>query len=385
MALILLTRVLFSLLSLVILAGAAYLGWLWYEGMDVQDASGIVLHTRGPLWWFVAALGLLVWSFVGRSVSLMLIPKGTDDPKEQRGVGAYVSAPDGSQLYVEEYGLKSGPTLVLTHGWGLDSTAWWYAKRDLATKFRIVVWDLPGQGCSTQPTDGRYTIDRMAQSLGAVVASIDSGPVILGGHSIGGMVTQTFWRAAPTALRERVVGLVLINTTYRNPLHTMWLSPLWLALRWPFIEPMIWLQWALSPLYWISNWQSYMSGSMQISTRLTSFGRFATRGQVNFAARLCCEGSPGVQAKGDLAMFRWDVLADLPSIDVPVLAIAGTRDIITVPGASERIVQAAPHARIVLMDGCGHLGMLERADAYNDAISIFAQDVFADGNGVDRK
>jgi pimeloyl-ACP methyl ester carboxylesterase len=265
----------------------------------------------------------------------------------------------------------------LTHGWGLNATAWFYTKHALTNRFRLVVWDLPGLGRSKPPTDGKFTIDRFAEALGAVVRSAGSGPVILVGHSIGGMTTQTFWRACPDDLRQRVAGVVLVDTTYENSLRTMWLSPLWQALRWPVIEPMSWLTIILSPLIWLSSWQGYLSGSNQLVMRLTGFGRFATRGQVDFTARLACKGSPAVQAKGNLAMFRWSATEVLPAISVPMLVLAGTKDIVTLPRASKFIADTAPAARLLQIDGAGHMGFMERADLYNEAIADFATKVFA--------
>jgi len=266
---------------------------------------------------------------------------------------------------------------VLTHGWGLNANAWWYAKHALAARFRLVLWDLPGLGRSKMPEDGKITIDRFAEALGAVVQASGPGRVILVGHSIGGMATQTFWRACPQSLRAQIAGMVLVDTTYENPIRTMWLSPLWRALRWPVIEPLFWLTIALSPLVWLASWQGYLSGSNQLAMRLTGFGRFATRGQVDFTARLACKGSPGVQAKGNLAMFRWSVTELLPAVDLPMLVLTGTKDIVTLPSASELIADAAPQARIFKVQGAGHMGFMERSEAYNGAIVEFADEVFA--------
>lgn len=191
------------------------------------------------------------------------------------------------------------------------------------------------------------------------------------------MTTQTFWRACPEDLRQRVAGVVLVDTTHEDPLRTMWLSPLWRALRWPVIEPMMWLTILLSPLVWLSSWQGYLSGSNQLVMRLTGFGRFATRGQVDFTARLACKGSPGVQAKGNLAMFRWKATEVLPTIHVPVLVLAGTKDIVTLPSASKLIADKAPRARLIQIEGAGHMGFMEQAEAYNEAIAAFADEVFA--------
>ena len=377
MPIITVPRFLFSLISLAILAGAVYLAWSWYEGYDVLYRDGTVRYFRGESWRLYTAIALAGWSFLGRFIVLMFIPAGQNDPREERGEASVVMAPDGSALHVETLGARDGPTLVLTHGWGLNGTAWWYTKYALAGRFRLVVWDLPGLGRSKPPKDGKITIDRFAEALGAVVRSSGSGPVILVGHSIGGMTTQTFWRACPQDLRQQVAGVVLVDTTHEDPLLTMWLSSLWRALRWPVIEPMMWITILVSPLAWLSSWQGYLSGSNQLVMRLTGFGRFATRGQVDFTARLACKGSPGVQAKGNLAMFRWKATEVLPAIQVPMLVLAGTKDIVTLPSASSQITDAAPRARLLKIEGAGHMGFMERADTYNQAIAAFAEETFA--------
>ena len=129
---------------------------------------------------------------------------------------------------------------------------------------------------------------------------------------------------------------------------------------------------ALSPLVWLSSWQSYLSGSSQLAMRLTGFGRHATRGQVDFTARLACKGSPGVQAKGNLAMFRWKATELLQAIPTPVLVLAGSKDIVTLPSASEFIAAQTPQGRVVVLEGAGHMGFMERAEAYDRAIAEFA-------------
>lgn len=375
MPIITLPRLLLSLLSLLILAAAVYLLWSWADGSFVRDADGVLRRVHGPPWLLYSGLGLLAWSFLGRFVVLMFFPKGKDEPRETRGEGRDVPGADGSTLHVESYGPAQAPaTLVLTHGWGLNSTAWYYAKRALADQFRLVVWDLPGLGKSRQPKDGKITLDRFAQDLGAVVQTTQ-GPVVLVGHSIGGMTTETFWRACPDELKRRVAGVVLVDTTFKDPLQTMWLSGLWRALRWPVIEPLCWLTILLTPVAWLASWQGYLSGMNQLAMRLTGFGRYATRGQVDFTARLACKGSPGVQAKGNLAMFRWEAGSVLPTIHVPVLILSGTKDIVTLPEASERMRDALPDATLLKLEGGGHMGFMEKAEAYNRAIGEFARRV----------
>ncbi len=79
-------------------------------------------------------------------------------------------------------------------------------------RFLLITWNLPGLGRSSSAKDGKVTLDRFAQALGAVIDSVD-GPVILVGHSIGGMATQTVWRARSATSKARVAGVALFDRT----------------------------------------------------------------------------------------------------------------------------------------------------------------------------
>lgn len=370
-----------SLLSWAVLAGGAYLLWTWAQGYEVRDAYGVWRHVHGPAWRLGVGAPLLAWSFLGRFVVLALMPKGDPVDIQHRERQALRLA-NGADLAVEVSGRRDGPTLILTHGWGLDSSAWSWLRPALEHRFRLVTWDLPGLGRSTAPKDGRLTLERLAEALAAVLDAHGQRPVVLIGHSIGGMTVQTLFRDRPEFARAKAAGVVLINTTYQNPLHTMVLSRLWLALQKPVLEPMSWATVALSPLIWLSNWQSYLSGSSQLAMRLTGFGRWATGRQVDAAARLTTQGSPAVQAKGNLAMFHWEGLARDNLIDCPALVIAGSKDIVTKPIAGELIASRIRGARMSIVDGAGHLGPMEAASAYAAEIAAFAEDAFRAPRGL---
>ncbi len=102
---------------------------------------------------------------------------------------------------------------------------WQYLRTTLADHFRIVVWDLAGLGKSHGPTNNDYSLEKMAHDLNAVLERVSpNGPVILIGHSIGGMTEQTFCRVHHDKLGQSVKGIVLLHTTYTNPLSTNMLA-----------------------------------------------------------------------------------------------------------------------------------------------------------------
>jgi pimeloyl-ACP methyl ester carboxylesterase len=366
-------RFITSLLGLIILGLVIYLLWSWNDGELVRQTDGDLVRIRDD-WRLWAALGLIAFSLLGRLVVLPLLAKpDTGEPShEDRGAGQIIDGANGARLYVEELGLQSGPTIILTHGWALDSTIWHYAKRDLGARFRVLVWDLPGLGKS----HGTISLENFAQNLAAIIEYSGANRVGLIGHSIGGMTIQTLARDNPAFFNSRVAGAVLVNTTYTNPLKTMILSGLVQALRKPVLEPLMRLTIWLQPLAWLSAWQSYLSGMAHVGNRL-GFGKYVTRSQLEHVTLLSTKNPPGNIQKGNLAMFRWDATGALGSVDVPVLLLAGDSDIVTKPEASTAIAGQARNGKLETIAGVNHMGFVERADAYNPAMGNFLERVLA--------
>jgi len=155
---------------------------------------------------------ILLFSFLGRPFVLLFKHPGNDDPQPERMAGRFIARPDGTRLHVEATGSPDVPALVLTDGWGADSDLWYYAKRDLSREFQVITWDLPGLGESSQPDNRDYSLEKMADDLRAVVATAGR-PVVLVGHSIGGMINLTFCRRYPAELGRSVAGIVQMNST----------------------------------------------------------------------------------------------------------------------------------------------------------------------------
>lgn len=366
-------RLIFGLLSLAILATAGVLLWTWYRGDIVYDLSNVAVRVRED-WRLWIGLALLAFSFGGRFVVLPMLARADKEPyRPRRGDGAAIDGASGSSLLVETTGPAEGPPLVLTHGWGLDSTIWTLAKRDLAQRFRLIMWDLPGLGRS-KTGQGRQSLELFAADLRTIIGLAGGRPVVLVGHSIGGMTIQTLARDAPEMFGREIAGVVLLNTTYTNPLKTMIFSKLLLALRKPVLEPIMHLTSWLWPLAWAGAWQSYWSGSAHIANRL-EFAKHVTRAQLEHTTLLGTRNPQGAIARGNLAMFRWDATGALNQISVPVLVIGGEQDIVTKAEASRVLAAAADPGDLQVVAEANHMGFVERADIYNRAIAAFANSV----------
>ena len=132
---------------------------------------------------------------------------------------------------MECYGREDAPPIILTHGWGANSTEWDYLKKELSEEFRLIVWDLPGLGRSTRPTNRDYSMENLSRHLDAVLALAGDQPAILLGHSIGGMITLTFCRLFLKAMGDRVRAIALVQTTHTNPVRTTNMAGLLTALE----------------------------------------------------------------------------------------------------------------------------------------------------------
>lgn len=160
----------FGLLSIALLGGGVYTLYQCYEGELVGN------------FYLISGIILVLWSFFGRFCSVALFRRpGNDEPSSMRiGDVKRINRPDGSVLQVEFYGSEDAQPLILVHGWGPNSTVWYYAKRQLSDRFRVIVWDLPGLGKSQPPKNHDYSLEKFARDLEAVLSLAGNKPANVG-------------------------------------------------------------------------------------------------------------------------------------------------------------------------------------------------------------
>ncbi|MGK5551670.1 alpha/beta fold hydrolase [Actinomadura kijaniata] len=167
-----------------------------------------------------AAVGLRRLA-VGR-IALRPDPDADEPFGELRGEPATVRADDGLPLHVEVDGPDDAPlTVVFCHGYCLTQDAWHYQRRDLpgrgpdGRRLRMVFWDQRSHGRSGRSAPTHATIDQTGSDLYAVLrATTRPGqPVVLVGHSMGGMSIMALAEAHPELFGDPVVGVALVNTS----------------------------------------------------------------------------------------------------------------------------------------------------------------------------
>jgi pimeloyl-ACP methyl ester carboxylesterase len=373
-----------GLLSLAVIGGAGYSLREWYRRSWVYDLDARRhVFDFDPGWnaetaFLAAGLALLAWSLLGGLISRLasrLLAGGAeaDDPgHEPIGEVRRIRRADGTELLATVHGPADAPPVVLTHGWGANKAEWNYLKRELGDRARLIAWDLPGLGGSARPPDNDHSLENMARALDEVLVATAGGrPAVLVGHSIGGMITLTYARLFPEALGTRVAGLALVQTTYTNPVRTTRGASIYTALEGPVLVPLLRLTIALSPLFRVLSWLSYLNGSAHQSTRRSGFAGRQRPGQVNFMARFQPHAPPSVVARGMFGMLAYDATATLPTIDVPTLVVPGDRDTVCLPEASERMIREIPGARSCPLSPGKHMALIEHHGDFAEALAGF--------------
>ncbi len=120
----------------------------------------------------------------------------------------YVAANDGTPLYVKDWGPKSGPVVVFSHGWPLNADSWESQMQFLAEHgYRVIAHDRRGHGRSGQPWTGN-NMDQYADDLDAVLRALDVKHATLVGFSTGGGEVARYIGRHGTA---RVAKAVLVS------------------------------------------------------------------------------------------------------------------------------------------------------------------------------
>ncbi|RVW01863.1 alpha/beta fold hydrolase [Rhodococcus xishaensis] len=136
----------------------------------------------------------------------------------QQGRPRVVEADDGVTLAVREYGdPDASVTVVFVHGHCLHTHSWArlrsHLTREWGPSIRMVFYDHRGHGESDSAPAHTYTIDQLGRDLDTVIQAVaPDGPIVLVGHSMGGMATLAYTRQHPEVVGNRVVGVGLLST-----------------------------------------------------------------------------------------------------------------------------------------------------------------------------
>ena len=291
-----------------------------------------------------------------------------------RGEPFEVTSFDGTRIYGERFG-SVGPTLVLSHGFSLNRTLWHHQCLDLATDRRVVAYDHRGHGLSARAESDDYSLDALARDMDAVVRACGDGPIMLVGHSMGGMALLTWCELFTERLGSIVDGIVLIDTTAADVLHGR-LAPAGRGVTAAAqgVQEIV-MRAMAGRARELDRIRLHGSGPSYLATRVMGFGRNPPPSQVDFVERMLASVPSDVWLRLMPAMMALDVTHVLADIKVPALVIAGERDRLTPPGAAERLARGLPDAELVVIGDAGHTPMLEAHARVTELLRDFSEQV----------
>ncbi|MFG2002664.1 alpha/beta fold hydrolase [Spirillospora sp. NPDC048911] len=311
-----------------------------------------------------AAVGLRHLA-VGR-VRLRPDPDAGEPFGELRGRGLTVLADDGLPLHVEIDGPDDAPlTVVFCHGYTLNQDAWHYQRRDLAAKGvkpRMVFWDQRSHGRSGRSKPTHATIDQTGADLHAVLRATvrPNEPVILVGHSMGGMSIMALAAAHPDLFGSQIKAVALVNTSSGDLAEMTLGLPLVLA---KVIRPL-----APSTLRGlgrraalVDRARGYGSDIAFMVTRKMAFAdKYVSPTVVDFLEQMIRTTPIDVIAEFYPALISHDKSAALETIGrVPALVLVGGEDRLTPAAHGRRIAELHPDAELVEVGDAGHVLPLE--------------------------
>lgn len=295
-----------------------------------------------------------------------------------------VVAADGTALHVEEVGPLNAPlTIVFAHGWALRMGSWYFQRTGLAGRgfgasgaadrkagptVRMVFYDQRSHGRSSRGSEPHPPISMLAQDLAAVLATaVPDGPLVLIGHSMGGMSVLGLAGADPDYFATRVAGVALLSTSATQS-PSAEIGKIFLRGSNPVVKVVSTVATRYSTL--IERSRPAAKDAVWLATRILGFARKDVPSSlVDYLDEMLSDTPIDVIADFVPGVLAHDQTAALPALaGIPALVLCGDSDRITPPSQSEFIAAALPDADFVLVERAGHLAMMEAPDETNDAL-----------------
>lgn len=225
----------------------------------------------------------------------------------------------------------SGPAILLSHGFGLTRRMWQGQVEHLKDRYRVITWDFRGHGESDYPSDpDLYSMEQSIADMTALLDHLDVDKAIVGGLSLGGYTSLSFYAAHP----ERCAALLIIDCGpgfRKDDARADW--------------------------------------NARAMTRAEKFERDGLNGVQAADEHRDATGLVHA-ARGMLTQSDDGVMRLLPEIAVPSLVIVGENDAPFI-GASDYMAKKIPNAMKRVIPNAGHVANLDQPGPFNAALDEF--------------
>ncbi|HEX6077852.1 MAG TPA: alpha/beta hydrolase [Micromonosporaceae bacterium] len=281
----------------------------------------------------------------------------SDRPPEHVDLHVEIVEPPG--------GLPPDLTVVFVHGFCLNLGTFHFQRRALADqtdpRVRMVFYDQPGHGQSGRLAAGEYTLEALGKALERVIETVaPDGPLVLVGHSMGGMTIMALAEDHPDLFAERVVGVSFISSSAGGLDQVNFgLPDVFARIRRPLVPVLTGVN-RLSPTV-VERARRISSDLAWLLTRRYGFGsRSPSQALVSYVEQMNSTTTVEVIVGYLRTLFehlRHEALETLQGIET--LVVGADQDLITPASHSEEVARLLPGAELVVVRGGGHMVLME--------------------------
>ena len=270
---------------------------------------------------------------------------------------ARVRTDDGAELHVEtDAAPGAGLNVVLVHGFTASLEEFALQRETLRGRATTVLYDCRGHGRSRRGRVRNPSIDQLGRDLGAVLdQAVPPGPVVLLGHSMGGMTIMALARQRPELFGPRVAGAFLLATSSGGLVEQGVAGFTVRVLRRLHLLQVYLLLFQLwAPL--LERFRRRGTKTGRAFFRRVLFGKDDATPETVAQVQALLEQTPlPVIAAFYKTLLDHDEHASLEVLHpLPVTLLVGTHDQLTPLSHSERMAEALPDAELVVVPGAGH-------------------------------
>jgi pimeloyl-ACP methyl ester carboxylesterase len=301
-----------------------------------------------------------------------------------------VVADDGVDLHVEidEYAGGGGRrravkapelTVVFAHGYSLNLDSWHFQRAGYRGQVRTVFYDQRSHGRSGRSPSGHTTMEQLGRDLKTIIDTVvPEGPMVLVGHSMGGMTIMALAEEHPELFGDRIVGVGLISTTAGGLEPHRILAPILPSTVGGMLAERL-----ISVLArghrTVDGFRRLGRSVAMVATDDLAFGDDVPASYVEFVDQMLSATPFEVVAEFFPHFATLDKFETVKALSVvPTTIICGTSDKITAIGHSRKLHAHIAGSNLLECDGAGHMVIMERHEDVNaelDSLIALAGDV----------
>lgn len=273
---------------------------------------------------------------------------------------------DGTSLHVEidECSDADDPvTVILCHGYALSSASMVFQRAALLGRARVISYDQRSHGRSGRSVGQTQTVDELGADLMTIIERMaPEGPLLLVGHSMGGMTVMALADQHPELFGERVRGVMLMSTTAGDFTTVSFGMPAVLRTAVHRAMPAMASMLARGKGI-VETGRRAGSDLTEIVFRAYSFGASPSRQASEFVADMIDSTPMDVLAEFLPALQEHDKFHALPTLaQCDVVVVVGDQDRLTPVVHSERLAACIRGAQLAIIVGGGHMVGIEYHD-----------------------